>query len=81
MAEFLGGLAAEFNIPSERAICVGSETVVKANKRAANNKIRGMKLLTDQIRKILPPLYAQDGKGGKGVAYVKFFTPSSSWTW
>jgi hypothetical protein len=81
MAEFLSGLAAELNIPSERAICVGSETVVKANKRVANNKIRGMKLLTDQIRNKLPPLYAQDGKGGKAVVYAKFFTPSSSWTW
>jgi hypothetical protein len=38
MAEFLGGLAAEFNIPSERAICVGGETSVKANERAANKQ-------------------------------------------
>ncbi len=58
-----------------------NETVVKANKRTMNNKIRGMKLLTKEIRKKLPELYAQDGKGGKAVAYVKFFTPSSSWTW
>jgi hypothetical protein len=40
-----------------------------------------MKLLTKEIRKKVPPLYAQDGKGGKAVAYVKFFTPDSSWTW
>ena len=39
-----------------------------------------MKLLTQEIRKKLPPLYAQDSKGGKAVAYVKFFTPSSNWT-
>jgi len=50
-------------------------------KRIANNKIRGMKLLTQEIRKKLPPLYAQDGKGGKAIVYVKYFTPSSSWTW
>ena len=81
MAEFLGGLAQELNIPNERAICVGGDTVVKADKRAANNKIRGMKLLPDEIRKKLPPLYSQDGKGGKAVVYVKYFTPSSSWTW
>jgi len=81
MAEFLGGLAQELNIPAERAICVGGETVVKADKRAANNKIRGMKLLTQEIRRKLPPLYAQDGKGGKAIAYVKYFTPSSNWTW
>ena len=29
----------------------------------------------------MPPLYSQDGKGGKAVALVKYFTPSSSWTW
>jgi hypothetical protein len=81
MAEFLGGLAQELNIPEENAICVGGKTVVKANKRAANNKIRGMKLLTEEIRRKLPPLYSQDGKGGKTVAWVKYFTPSSSWTW
>jgi hypothetical protein len=81
MAEFLGSLAQEMNIPEERAICVGGDTVVKADKRAANNKIRGMKLLTREIRKKLPPLYSQDGKGGKAVALVKYFTPSSSWTW
>ena len=40
-----------------------------------------MKLLTKEIRKKLPPLYAQDGKGGKAVAHCKFFTPDSSWTW
>jgi hypothetical protein len=33
------------------------------------------------MRKTLPALYSQDGKGPKTVAYVKFFTPDSSWTW
>jgi len=80
MAGFLGGFAQELNIPKVRAICVGGDTVVKADKRAANNKIRGMKLLPDEIRKKLPPLYSQDGKGGKAVAYAKFFSPSSNWT-
>ncbi len=81
MAEFLGGLAAEFNIPSERAVCVGGANVIQADKRATNNKIRGMKLLTQEMRKKLPPLYSQDGKGGKAVVYAKYFTPSSSWSW
>ena len=81
MAKFLGGLAAELNLPKERAICVGGSSVVAADKRAANNRIRGMKLLTQEIRKKLPPLYSQDGKGGKAIAQVKYFTPSSSWTW
>jgi len=81
MSEFLGSLAQEMNIPEERVVCVGGDTVVKADKRAANNKIRGMKLLTQEIRKKLPPLYSQDGKGGKAIAHLKLFTPDSSWTW
>jgi len=40
-----------------------------------------MKLLTDEIRKKLPPLYAQEDKGGKAIAYVKFFIPDGNWTW
>jgi hypothetical protein len=81
MAEFLGGLAQELNIPNERAICVGGDTVVTAGKRAVNNRVRGMELLTGEIRKMLPPLYSQDGKGGKAIAHVKYYAPSSSWTW
>jgi len=40
-----------------------------------------MKLLTEEIRRKLPLLYSQDKLGGKAVAYVKFFTPDSNWTW
>jgi hypothetical protein len=40
-----------------------------------------MKLLTQQIRKKLPPLYSQDDKGGKAIVQIKFFTPDSNWTW
>lgn len=40
-----------------------------------------MKLLTKQNRKDLPVLYAQDKRGDEAVAYVKFFTPDSNWTW
>ena len=40
-----------------------------------------MKLLTAENLKNLPPLYAQDGKGQDAIAYVKFFTPDSNWTW
>ena len=39
-----------------------------------------MELLTDELRKILPPLYAQEGDENPMV-YAKFFTPDSSWTW
>jgi len=81
MAAFLGSLAQEMNIPAERVICVGGGTVITADKRAANNRNRGMKLLTEELRRKLPPLYSQDGKGGKAVAHVKYFSPSSSWSW
>lgn len=40
-----------------------------------------MKLLTKTISKKIPPLYAQDGKGNDAIAYLKLFTPWSSWTW
>lgn len=48
---------------------------------AANEGTRGHKLLTAEDRKILPPLYSQDGKGMEAIAYVKFFSPYSNWTW
>ena len=39
-----------------------------------------MKLLTDELRAVLPPLYAQENTKDPMV-YAKFFTPDSSWTW
>jgi hypothetical protein len=40
-----------------------------------------MKLLTKEALAHLPPLYAQEKKGEDAIAYVKFFTPDSNWTW
>ena len=40
-----------------------------------------MKLVTEEVKKKLPKLYSQDGKGSKAIAQVKFFTPDSNWTW
>jgi len=40
-----------------------------------------MKLMTKEIEKKIPALYAQDGKGKDAIAYAKFFTPDSNWTW
>ena len=40
-----------------------------------------MKLLTKEIKEQIPALYSQDGKGDDAIAYVKFFTPDSCWTW
>jgi len=39
-----------------------------------------MKLLTDEIRNTLPPLYSAE-KDPDPLVRVKFFTPWSSWTW
>ena len=39
-----------------------------------------MKLLTKEIKKKLPPLYATEGQDDPMVQ-VKFFTPDSNWTW
>ena len=40
-----------------------------------------MKLINEEIRNILPKLYDQDNKNLSAIAYVKFFTPDSNWTW
>ncbi len=39
-----------------------------------------MKLLTQELRRRLPPLYAQENTKDPTV-HCKFFTPDSSWTW
>ena len=82
MAEYLSGMAEAVGIPLENAISAGNTVAVeRAKKVVANDKIRGMKLLPKEIREILPALYAQDGKGGKAVVYLKMFSPDSNWTW
>jgi hypothetical protein len=41
-----------------------------------------MKLLTQELRKKLPPLYATEQTPmAEKLAVVKFFTPWTSWTW
>ena len=54
--------------------------MIMHNQRTINNQQRGMRLFTQELLKKIPPLYAQDGKGGKAIAYAKFFTPDSNWT-
>lgn len=82
MAKFLCGIAAACNIPETNAVAIAdTRAVEKAKKVIANDKVRGMKLLPREIRELLPPLYSQEAKGSKAVVYVKFFTPSGSWTW
>ena len=43
------------------------------------NANRTMQLLNKTALKGVPPLYSQDGKGTKAIAYLKFFI--DSWTW
>ena len=40
-----------------------------------------MKLLTKELINKIPKLYEQESKGLDAIAYVKFFTPWSNWTW
>ena len=82
MAGFLNNLANECGIPEKQAIAFGdTESVERAKKVIANDKIRGMKLLPKEIREQLPPLCAQDGKGGKALVHLKLFSPDSGWYW
>ena len=46
-----------------------------------SNVPRGHELLPQEIREKLPSLYSQEALGLRALAQVKFFTPSSSWTW
>ncbi|HUU82140.1 MAG TPA: DUF2958 domain-containing protein, partial [Phycisphaerae bacterium] len=82
MAEFLGGMARELELPPGRTVCVGAATVSEpAQESTTRKRPHRIPLLTQELRRKLPPLGSQDGKGGKAVAHVKFFTPDSSWTW
>jgi hypothetical protein len=82
MASFLSGIAAACGIPENNAVSMAdTQEVERAKKINANDKLRGMKLLPKEIREQLPPLYSQDGKGGKAVAYCRLFTPDSGFTW
>ena len=83
MASFLSEVAQALNTQPERPDEAGNGPARKpARRRAKRRGVPGMKLLTEEIRRQLPPLGSQDGKGGKAVAYAKFFSPDSSpWTW
>lgn len=55
--------------------------MVKKNQRERNDQQRGMKLMTETLRQKIPSLYDQDGKGGRAIAYAKYFCPSCAWSW
>lgn len=39
-----------------------------------------MKLLTEELKRVLPRLYSQEGDPNP-VVHCRFFTPDSNWTW
>lgn len=39
-----------------------------------------MKLLTEELRARIPPLYSQERESDP-VVHARFFTPDSNWTW
>jgi hypothetical protein len=43
-------------------------------------KLRGHKLLPDELKATLPRLYAQEHTKDKTV-HIKYFHPQSNWTW
>lgn len=82
MARFLGSLMQKAGSPSGGTTGAGAATVTKPGQESAGEKPpHPMKLLTKGIREALPPLGAQDGKGGKAVAWARFFSPDSGFTW
>ena len=81
MAEFLGDLATEMNLPQEQAVCISGSTVIQADKRAANDKIRGHEAPDQGDPPETATLYAQESKGGQAVVHLKLFTPDGSFTW
>jgi hypothetical protein len=47
----------------------------------ALDRERGHKLLDEETKGRLPPLYSGEDLGLEAVAQVKFFTPDSGWSW
>ena len=81
MASFLSEVAQAFNTQPVEAQGAHRESGGKpTSRREKGSPIPGMKLLTEEIRRQLPPLGSQDGKGGKAIVYLKLFTPDSGWT-
>jgi len=79
MVASLGQIILDLNLKPGQEL---SDRKTEANTtKQARVKAPAMKFLTEEIRRQLPPLYGQDGKGGEAIVYAKFFTPDNSWTW
>src|SRR4029077_14835221 len=59
-----------------------SASSCKSSKRPGRSSrpARAMKLLTDELRASLSPLYSQEAEA-EPVVYAKFFLPGTGWTW
>ncbi len=80
MAEFMTQLVQGLNAGVREKPAAQPPSNGTKPRRARQPKAPGMKLLTEEIRRQLPPLGSQDAKGGKAIAYLKLFTPDSGWT-
>ena len=82
MVGFLSEVARALGAQSEKSAGVSGEQAKKpARRRARRASAPGMKLLTEEIRRKLPPLYSQERLGGEAIAYLKLFSPDSGFTW
>jgi hypothetical protein len=81
MTDFLSQIVCELDTPPERSAGTDVAATARTSKKASVCHRPAATLLTEEIRRQIPPLYSQEGKGGKAVIHVKFFTPDSSWTW
>lgn len=66
-------------IPKARNAAAIAAEVAKIAKMESRGRV-AMKLLTADVVRAIPPLYAQDGKGEDATVYLKFFG-SGRWTW
>ena len=53
---------------------------VRRSQEDLRGDARAMKLLTDELRARLPPLYSQEAEA-EPIVYAKFFLPGTGWTW
>lgn len=60
---------------------VVSAEEVQAQSREPQEGRRRHKLLTREIRKLLPKLGETEGQDDEAIVQVKFFCPYSDWTW
>jgi len=57
----------------------GYSSIIREREKMSN--LRGHKLLTKELRKLLPPLYFTEKANVKPLAVVKFFSPYTGWKW